>query len=131
MARGKKTDNETIYKVMISMFSSNNFSETARQLELPVTTVETIYKNNIDKEEFVKLRNEKQDEFVDKATKIIDKALDRLTKMLEDKEEKIAVNNLSTVIGTLYDKRALAKGESTTNASMTIKMDKKVEELSQ
>jgi hypothetical protein len=77
------------------------------------------------------LSNEKQDEFVDKATKIIDKALDRLTRMLEDKEERIAVNNLSTVIGTLYDKRALAKGESTTNASMTIKMDKKVEELSQ
>jgi lysyl-tRNA synthetase class I len=131
MARGKKTDNETIYKIMISMFSTGNFSETARQLDLPITTVETIYKNNIDKEEFVKLRNEKQDEFVDKATKIINKALDRLTDMLEDKEERIAVNNLSTVIGTLYDKRALAKGESTTNASMTIKMDKKVEELSQ
>ena len=131
MARGKKTDNETIYKIMISMFSTGNFSETARQLDLPITTVETIYKNNIDKEEFVKLRNEKQDEFVDKATKIINKALDRLTDMLEDKEERIAVNNLSTVIGTLYDKRALAKGESTTNASMTITMDKKIEELSQ
>ena len=131
MARGKKTDNETIYKVMISMFSSNNFSETSRQLNIPVKTVEKIYKDNKDKEEFAKLCKEKQDEFVDKATKIIDKALDRLTRMLEDKEEKIAVNNLSTVIGTLYDKRALAKGESTTNASMTIKMDKKVEELSQ
>lgn len=131
MARGKKTDNETIYKIMISMFSTGNFSETARQLDIPVGTVEDIYKSNIEKEEFTKLRKEKQDEFVDKATKIIDKALDRLTRMLEDKEERIAVNNLSTVIGTLYDKRALAKGESTTNASMTIKMDKKVEELSQ
>ena len=131
MARGKKTDNETIYKIMISMFSTGNFSETARQLNMPEKTVEDIYKRNIEKEEFTKLRDKKQDEFVDKATKIIDKALDRLTRMLEDKEERIAVNNLSTVIGTLYDKRALAKGESTTNASMTIKMDKKVEELSQ
>ena len=34
---------------------------------------------------------------------------------LDDEEEKIPVNNLSTVIGTLYDKRALAKGESTVN----------------
>lgn len=36
MARGKKTDNETIYKIMISMFNTNNFSETARQLKMPV-----------------------------------------------------------------------------------------------
>lgn len=36
MAKGKKTDNETIYKIMISMFSTNNFSETARQLDMPV-----------------------------------------------------------------------------------------------
>ena len=42
-----------------------------------------------------------------------------------------SLNEITTAIGTLYDKRALAKGESTTNASMTIKMDKKVEELSQ
>lgn len=129
--KGKKTDNETIYKIMISMFSTGNFSETARQLDMPITTVEKIYKENKDKEEFVKLCKEKEDEFVEKATRIIDKALDRLTMALEDKKEKIPVNNLSTVIGTLYDKRALAKGETTSNTGITIKMDKKVEELSQ
>lgn len=129
--KGKKTDNETIYKVMISVFSTGNYSETARQLNMPITTVEKIYKENKNKEEFVKLCKQKEDEFVEKATKIIDKALDRLTRALEDKEEKIPVNNLSTVIGTLYDKRALAKGDTTANTTMTIKMDKKVEELSQ
>ena len=115
MAKGKKTDNETIYKIMISMFSTNNFSETARQLNIPVGTVEDIYKRNIDKEEFTKLRKEKTEEFAEKATRLIDKALNRLEKALDDEEEKIPVNNLSTVIGTLYDKRALAKGESTVN----------------
>ena len=167
MAKGKKTDNETIYKIMISMFSTGNFSETARQLNMPESTVEKIYKDNKDKEEFVKLCGEKKEEFAEKATRIIDKATDLMEKRIDlatehedaleeiideiwmtDKKEmneskkkalvaKIAgmqlysIKELSTAIGTMYDKRALAKGESTTNASMTIKMDKKVEELSQ
>lgn len=131
MAKGKKTDNETIYKVMLSVFSTGNYSETARQLNMPVGTVEDIYKRNIDKEEFTKLRKEKNDEFVENATRIINKAMKRLEKSIDDNEETISVNNLSTVIGTLYDKRNLAEGKSTVNTDITIKMDKKVEELSQ
>lgn len=131
MSKGKKTDNETIYKIMVSMFSTNNFSETGRQLGIATTTVEKIYKDNKDKPEFVKLCNEKKEEFTDKASRLIDKALKRLEEALDNKEDKIPVNNLSTVIGTLYDKRALAKGESTSNTDINIKMDKKVEELSQ
>ena len=131
MARGQKTDTETIYKIMISMFSTGNFNETSRQLDIPVNTVKNIYDNNIEKEEFVKLRTKKEDEFVEKASRIIDKALNRLERSLDEKNEKIPVNNLSTVIGTLYDKKALAKGDPTANTDIHIKMDKKVEELSQ
>lgn len=122
MAKGKKTDNETIYKIMVSVFSTGNFSETSRQLNVPVGTVEDIYKRNIKKEEFAKLRKEKTEEFADKASIIIDKALKRLEEALDDKEEKIPVNNLSTVIGTLYDKRALAKGESTINNKFEVEI---------
>ena len=165
--RGKQTDNETIYKIMLSMFSTNNFSETARQLKIPVKTVEKIYKENKDKEEFTKLCKEKKEQFVEAATNIINKATELLERRIEmaldnqdeidelieevwqiDKKDlnetrkktivnkltKMQLNNLSeitTAIGTLYDKRALAKGEITTNAGITIKMDKKVEELSQ
>lgn len=96
--RGKKTDTETIYKIMLSVFSTNNFMETARQLELPVKTVEQIFKQNKDKEEFTKLRQKKQEEFVKKADRIINKALDRLETELNKKEINIAVNQLSTVI---------------------------------
>ena len=81
--RGKTTDNETIYKIMVSMFSTNNFSETARQLELPITTVEKIYKDNKDKPEFVKLCNEKREEFTEKATEIINKATDLLGRRID------------------------------------------------
>ena len=123
MAQGKKTDSITIYKVMISYITTRNYSETARQLDMPESTVRKIIDDNKDKEEFTKLCEEKRDEFVDKATRIINKALDRLDKVLEDKEERIPVNNLSTVIGTLYDKRALAKGEPTNNERLTINID--------
>lgn len=131
MAKGKKTDTETVYKIMISVFSTNNFNETARQLNIPVKTVETLYKKNIKKEEFAKLCIDKKEEFVDKATRIIDKALNRLEKSLDDDKEKIPANNLSTVIGTLYDKRALAQGESTINNTITINMSKEAKELAE
>ena len=58
---------------------------------------------------------------IDKAMKKLDKALDR---------KDIPINNLTTAIGTLYDKRALAKGESTSNNSITINMSEEVKELS-
>ena len=128
--KGKKTDNETIYKVMISMFSTNNFSETARQLKMPITTVEKIYKDNKDKEQFVKLCKQKTDDFVEKANRILDKAMNRLEQTLDNKEERLAINNLSTVIGTLVDKRNLAEGKATSNTDINIKMNKEVEELS-
>lgn len=131
MARGKKTDNETVYKIMISMFSTNNAEETAKILKLPPTTVSDIYKRNKDKEEFVKLREEKVDKFVKKANEIIDTAMERLLEELKDKENKIPVNNLSTVIGTLYDKKALANGESTMNSSLTISMSEEAKELAE
>lgn len=167
MARGKKTDNETIYKIMISMFSTNNFNETSRQLKIPVKTVEKIYKENKDKEEFTKLCIEKREEFAENATRIINKASELLEKRLDtalenqneleaiidqvwqmDKKDfndtqkraivnrigKMQLNSLSeitTAIGTMFDKRNLAEGKSTVNTDITIKMDKKVEELSQ
>lgn len=156
--RGKKTDKETIYKVMISMFSTDNFSETARQLEMPITTVEKIYKANKDKEEFVKLCNEKKEEFAQTATRIINKATnlmekridladkheDELEELIEeiwaiDKKEmneakkkalvsKIAgmqlysLKELAVAVGTMYDKRALAKGESTINNKFEVEI---------
>lgn len=166
MAKGKKTDNETIYKIMISMFSTNNFSETSRQLNIPVTTVEKIYKDNKDKEEFVKLCNEKKEEFTETATRIINKATSLMEQRIDlateheneleeiideiwltDKKEmnetkkkalvsKIAgmqlysLKELSVAIGTMYDKRALAKGETTNNTGISIIMSKEAEELS-
>lgn len=151
MPRGKQTPPETIYKVMMSWAVTNNYSETARDLGMAMTTVEKIVKDNKDKPEFVKLCDEKKKDFADNATKIIDKGLrlidrrlslaldkqDELDKLIDEIEkcgddeltyqQKVSAINLiretqiqkikdiTTAIGTLYDKRALARGESTQN----------------
>ncbi len=83
MARGKKTSPEVIYKIITSWTITNNYKETARELNLPVTTVKSIVDNNKDKPEFVKLRNEKMSEFSQKASEIIQKGLTLLDKRFD------------------------------------------------
>ena len=167
MARGKKTSPEVIYQVMVSWATTHNYSETARELGMAMTTVEKIVKVNKDKPEFVKLCDEKKKNFADKATDIIDKGLElidrRLSVALEKQdeldrliyeientdEEEISykqkmsainlireaqiqkIKDISTMIGTLYDKRALAKGESTSNTKVEIKLPEGIEEYAE
>jgi hypothetical protein len=119
MARGKKVTPATTYAIMLSMFRTFNYSDTAKQLKLPVSTVRDVYNRHKDEEEFAKLRQEKSEDFVEQATRIIGKAMNRLEATIENPESVIPVNNLTTAIGTLYDKRALAKGQSTVNVHNT------------
>ena len=123
MARGKKTEPEMIYKVMALWFTNYNMRETARQLDMPLTTVKDIVDGNIDKDEFKKLREEKQDEFAEKASGIIDMLLDRIIKEVSDDEKDIPLHHLTTAIGTLYDKRALSRGEMTQNLGFATNLD--------
>ena len=73
MAKGKKTDNVTIYKVMLSYITTNNYNETARQLNMPESTVRHIVDENRDKEEFTKLCAKKKEEFAERAKVDIEK----------------------------------------------------------
>ena len=113
--RGKKTSPEDIYKVMTSYAITRNINETSRQLNMPYSTCKDIIEDNIDKEEFAKLREEKENEFSEKASAIIDKILARINKEIDDADKDIPLNHLTTAMGTLYDKRALSKGEMTQN----------------
>ena len=123
MARGKKTSPEVIYQVMTSWAVTNNYSQTAKDLGMAMTTVEKIVKDNKDKPEFVKLCDDKRATFVDKADKVIDLALKRMTDMLSDEEEHIPINQLAIAFGTTFDKRALAKGEMTQNVGFATNFD--------
>lgn len=131
MARGKKTPPETIYQIMGSWAVTNNFSETARELGLPVKTVEAVVKENKNKEEFAKLCNEKREDFSKSATRIIEKALKRLEKELDSEGVNIPINHLTTAIGTLYDKRALAQGSATENVEVKIVLPEGAEEYAE
>lgn len=167
MPRGKKTSPEVVYQVMTSWITTRNYKETAEALGMAVSSVKKLVEDNKDKDEYVKLCNEKQAEFADKASEIIDKGLILLNKRLDraisnesdldvlideifatDKEElaqdeknrlvnKIRalqlqdIKAITTAIGTLYDKRALAKGESTENTKITFDLPQEVNEFAE
>ena len=165
MARGKKTAPDVVYQVMALWFTNYNLRETARTLDLPLTTVKDIVDKNKNTEEFETLRTQKQAEFSQKATEIIEKGLlllnRRLNRAIENEEElddlidevyftdkdemsyteKSAIINkiknlqvqnmkdITTAIGTLYDKRALSRGEMTQNVGFAtnLSLDKLAE----
>ncbi len=164
--RGKKTDNATIYKIMVNCFITNNCSETARQLGIPENTVNKIFNENKNKEEFKKLWELKSDEFVEKADRIINKSINILERRLKTAEEsqdeledlidkiwdvdwdemgyterqklvgkirEIQINKLSeltTVIGTMTDKKRLVQNKSTENVKVSYEETlKKVAEM--
>lgn len=118
MPRGKKTTPETIYKIMTSWAVTKNYKETADNLGLAVSTVKKIVDEHITEDKFVKLCSEKEQEFTAKADKIIDKALNRLEKDIDNEMKDIPVNHLTTVIGTLTDKKLLLEGKPTTRTEV-------------
>ena len=120
MTRGATTDSQTIYNIMSSYFETRSYSQTGRNLGVPISTVEKLVKEHIKDEEFVKLWNEKKEEFATKADVIIYQAMDKLTKKL-DSDDDIPVNQLTTAIGTLYDKKNMAMtGIDTSTPSVQI-----------
>lgn len=165
MARGKKTAPDVVYQVMALWFTNYNLRETARTLELPLSTVKDIVHKNRLSDAFAELRTQTEKAFADKSTEIIEKGLlllnRRLDRAIENEEElddlidevyftdkdemsfteKSAIINkiknlqvqnmkdITTAIGTLYDKRALQRGEATQNVGFTsnIPIDKLAE----
>ena len=124
--RGKKTSPEDIYRVMTSYAITRNYNETARNLGMAVATVKNIVDDNKDKEEFVNLRMQKENEFAEKTSRIIDQLLARIENEVLNDEKEIPLNHLTTAIGTLYDKRALSRGESTENTKITFDLPPEV-----
>lgn len=167
MARGRKTDPETIYKIMASYAITRNTRQTARVLDMPPSTVSKVVEENKEKEEFRQLCEKKKKDFAQKASDIIDKGLAllerRLNTALEHEEELNALieniytsskeeisqkekrtlitkikalqlqklGDITTAIGTLYDKRALARGESTENTTIQVKLPEGMDEYAE
>ena len=115
MSKGEKSSPELITQIMTSWCINKNNSRTARELGVPESTVRKIVKENKDKPEYVELCDQKREEFSDKASVIIDMLLERITNEVANGEKEIPLHHLTTAIGTLYDKRALSRGEMTQN----------------
>lgn len=130
MARGMKIDNQKIAEVVSSYALTNNYNETARVTGVSASSVKNIIlrQKETNNDEFVKVCEEKKEEFYVKADKIVHKALNKLDIALD--KDDIAANQLTIIIGTLYDKMRLEKGESTNNNNITVKMDNDVKVLS-
>ena len=131
MARGQKTDTQIVYQVMQLYFTYGNSARVAEELDMPETTVRDLVNKNKDKPEFVELRSKTRRKFSEDFEEILDLAINRLKQEIK-LQDKIPVNNLSTVIGTVYDKNRLEQGESTENTTQTIKIafNEDLEELS-
>lgn len=106
MAKGKQLDSQQIYNIMNSFFATRSYAQTSRDLEVPASTVEKIVKEHLNDKEFVELWVKKREDFSTKADIIIQKAMDRLIREL-DSDKEIPVNQLTTAIGTMYDKKTL------------------------
>lgn len=101
-----KYDAQDIMNIMCKYFDTRSYSETSRELKYPINSVRYIVEKHIKEDEFVKIRQEKESQFVEKANHLIFKAMNRLDKELEE-QEHIPVNQLTTAIGTLQDKKAI------------------------
>lgn len=159
MARGKKTAPEVVYQVMALWFTNYNMRETARTLNMPLSTVKEIVDKNKNAEEFEELRTQTEKAFAQKTTEIIEKGLILLNKRLnraieheEDLDDLIEeiwdidddemsykekdklvnkiktlqlqnIKDITTAIGTLYDKRALSRGDMTQNIGFATNLD--------
>ena len=115
--RGKKTSPEVVYQVLTSYAITNNLNETSRTTGVPVVTVKDIVDKHRGTDEYEKVRTEKREEFAEKASVIIDKLLARIEDTVSDGEKDIPLHHLTTAMGTLFDKRALSRGEMTQNVN--------------
>ena len=143
MPRGVKTDNQTKADIMASYSLTNSYNATAKELGISDSTVKKII------EEKKELFQDKANRIIDKSLSLLERRIDlasnnedELEEIIEmiwnqDKDElnenqkksiirklsKMQLNSLSeltTALGTLYDKMRLAKGESTNNNTFEV-----------
>lgn len=122
MPRGVKTPTKKKVEVIKSYVQTDSFNATSKETGVNDHTVKKIVEENAD------LYEQEKKHFIETTTRLINKALNKLDEGLD--RDNIPINNISTAIGTLYDKRALAKGESTNNDTIVVTMSDNLKELS-
>ncbi|GAB7057356.1 hypothetical protein JCM16163A_41050 [Paenibacillus sp. YK5] len=125
MARqGQKLTDELKEQIRAHLVLTDNLRETARKFGVSPNTVRNIKLERPD--EFAQLRTDKKQELIDKLWDNIVEAQDLGFQMIaEAKKGKrdIPLGQISTYLGTLYDKRALMMGESTNNTQIKVTLE--------
>lgn len=122
MPSGVKTPTKKKLEAIKSYVQTESYNATAKEVGIDHKTVKKIVEEN------PKLYQDEKEHFIETTTRLINKALVKLDEGLD--KDNIPINNITTAIGTLYDKRALAKGEATSNDSIVVTMSDSVKELS-
>lgn len=119
MSKGKKYNDDVKEKAYALLGAGNSYSFVSRKLGIPESTLRGWkgQESNAENEEnLVKLRAKKKEEFATRAWQAINLAqtlLERSLKRAVDENKEIDLGKLVTIIGTLYDKQALANKEAT------------------
>ena len=124
MPRGKKTPPEVKEKVLASLAVTGNGLQTARDTNVPESTVRGTCKENAD--EFAKLRAQKRQEIIDAAYEIAAQGtilMQKRMKQIAENDEVLAATDLrelSTPTATMIDKARLMEGQTTENIGVDL-----------
>ena len=126
-----KYNAQEIMNIMVSYFDTRSYNETSKELGYPYNSVKYIVRKHYEEPDFVKIREQKEAQFAERATHLIYKAMNKLNKELEQ-QEHIPVNQLTTAIGTLYDKKLISQtgvlGNDTPSVQINIVSNDNLEE---
>ena len=122
--QGQKLTDELKEQIRAHLVISDNISETSRKFAVSLSTVSKI--KNEKPDDFEELRRDKKQQLVDKLWDNIVDAAELGHSMIKEAKlgkRDIPLGQISTYLGTLYDKRALMNDESTANTTMTVKLE--------
>jgi tRNA isopentenyl-2-thiomethyl-A-37 hydroxylase MiaE len=126
--QGQKLNDELKEQIRAELVMTNNLNQTAKKYNVSISTVSKIRDEQPD--EFEALRRDKKQQLIDKMWDTIVEAQELGHNMvIEAKIGKrdIPLAQISTFLGTIYDKRALMIGDSTSNQNITVQLSGEIE----
>lgn len=129
MATGKTLDDGKREHIKALLATGKAKNAVAREVGVSWASVDKISKESHD--EIESLRDKKRIEFIDRLWETIVSAQELGVQMIEEAklgERDIPLGQVSTFLGTLYDKRALMLGESTNNTTTTVRLEGELSE---
>ncbi len=133
MARGSYLDDGKREHIKALLATGKAKNAVANEVGVSWATVDKISKE--DSDEIETIRDKKRTDFIDALWDTIVSAQELGVQMIAEArsgQRDIPLGQVSTFLGTLYDKRALMVGESTanTNTTTTVKLEGELDEWS-